>query len=311
MNNKFKLFTTTSGMIFSEEISRLLSKPLGKIINKKFSCGEIYINYEETIRGHDVFIISTIRPEFIHDDFFEIFLMCDAARRSFAKSITVSIAHFGYSRQDKIHSSREPISMKLCADLIVKSGVDKVITMNLHADQSQAFFDVPVDNLSPKKIFVDYFKSKKLEDIVIVSPDAGGAKNAKKFADMINADLAILHKNRSSHNNSEVTHVIGNIKNKTPIIFDDIIDTAGSVCNAKQAILNAGCKNQVFLAATHPVFSGPAIERLNDANFTEIVTTNSIHIQNPPKNFKQIKIDGLIANVIKNTMEEKSVSVLY
>ncbi len=307
-----KLFATNAHIELAEEIASTLKIPLGKRTLKKFSCGEIYINFDETIRGQDVFLLTTIRPEKIHEDFFELFLMCDAAKRSFAKSIHVIIPHFGYSRQDKIHSARESISMKVCADLLTKSGAGHVITLNLHADQSQAFFDVPVDNLSPRRMFVDYFKAKDLKDIVVVSPDAGGAKAAKKFADALKVELAILHKNRPNHNESQVTHLIGNVQEKTPILFDDMIDTAGSVCNAKQALKNNGAKDEVYLCATHPIFSGSAIERLNKAEFKEIVVTNSIPVdQKILPSMKQISIANLMAHVIENVLNEKSVSQLY
>jgi len=310
--NTAKLFATNAHEDLANEIAHLLKMPLGKRTLKKFSCGEIYINYDETVRGQEVFIVGTIRPTDVHEDFFEIFLMCDAARRSFARSVHVILPHFGYSRQDKIHSARESISMKLCADLLTQSGANHLITLNLHADQSQAFFDVPVDNLSPKKIFVQYFQEKKLKDAIVVSPDAGGAKSAKKFADELGTDLAILHKSRPTHNESEVSHLIGDVQGKTPIIFDDMIDTAGSVCNTKTALLENGAQDEIYLCATHPIFSGPAIERLNEANFAEIVITNSIPVDTEKiPSIKQISIAPLMAMVVDNVLHEKSVSELY
>lgn len=307
-----KIFSTNSHISLATEIAKKLNMELGKRTLKKFSCGEIYINYDESVRGHDVFLVGTIRPNNVHEDFFELFLMCDAARRSFAKSVHVIIPHFGYSRQDKIHSARESISMKLCADLLTKSGANHVITLNLHADQSQAFFNVPVDNLSPRRMFVHYFKEKGISDVVVVSPDAGGAKTAKKFADELGVDLAILHKSRPKHNVSEVSHLIGDVAGKTPILVDDMIDTAGSVCAAKKALEKNGCKKNVYLCASHAIFSGPAIERLHEANFKEIVVTNSIPV-NAKKlpSVKQISIAPLMAHVVDNVMHEKSVSELY
>lgn len=310
--NHAKFFATSAHLPLAEEITKILGVPLGKRTLKKFSCGEIYINYDETVRGQDVFLITTIRPNFVHEDFFELFLMCDAARRSFAKSVHVIVPHFGYSRQDKIHSARESISMKLCADLLTKSGADHVITLNLHADQSQAFFDVPVDNLMPRRMFVEYFQKKNLSDAVVVSPDAGGAKMAKKFADSLGVDLAILHKNRPDHNASEVSHLIGNVSGKTPILYDDMIDTAGSVCNAKKALEQNGCNPDVYLCATHPIFSGPAINRLKEAKFKEIVVTNSIPLpKDSIPSLQQVSIAPLISMVVNSVLNEKSVSELY
>lgn len=312
MAKRFKIFSTTSHETLSAEIAEILNVPLGKRTLKQFSCGEIYINYDETVRGHDVFLVGTIRPNRVHADFFELFLMADAARRSFAKSVHLIVTHFGYSRQDKIHSARESISMKLCADLLVKSGAEHIITLQLHAEQSQAFFDVPVDNLNPRKIFVEYFQKKNLKNPVVVSPDAGGAKSAKKFADALGADLAIMHKTRPAHNTSEITHLIGEVAGKTPILFDDMIDTAGSVCGARQALLESGAREEVYLCATHPIFSGPAIERLTEANFAEIVTTNSIPVEpGVLSSLHQISVAPLVAQVLANIMEERSVSELY
>ena len=312
MSKRFKIFSASSHESLANEIAEILNVPLGKRTLKEFSCGEKYINFDETVRGHDVFLVGTIRPKTVHSDFFELFLMADAARRSSSKSIHVIIPHFGYSRQDKIHSARESISMKLCADLMVKSGAGHIVTLHLHAEQSQAFFDVPVDNLNPRKMFVKYFQEKNLKNPIVVSPDAGGAKSAKKFADALGAELAIMHKSRPAHNEAEITHLIGDIKGKTPILFDDMIDTAGSVCNAKKALLASGSKEEVYLCATHPVFSGPAIKRLSEASFAEIVTTNSIPIPSGSlRNLQQLSVAPLFANVLANILEEKSVSELY
>lgn len=308
---QYKIFSASSHRGLAEEISEKLGVPLGKRTLKKFSCGEIYVNYDETVRGCPVFLVGTIRPNAIHRDFFELFLMADAAKRSFAKSIHVIIPHFGYSRQDKIHLARESISMKLCADLMTTSGVDHVITLHLHADQSQAFFDVPVDNLNSRNIFVQHFQKKNIPNAIVVSPDAGGAKEAKRFADALGTDLAILHKSRPAHNESEVSHVIGNVEGKTAILYDDMVDTAGSICNAKKAILAAGANKEVYLSATHPIFSGPAEERLREAKFAEIVTTNSLPLSFDLPSLTQISIAPLMAHVVENVLEEKSVSELY
>ncbi len=313
MQKNVKIFSASSHPELADEISHLLGVPLGKRTLKKFSCGELYINFDESVRGHDIFLVATCRPNSVHEDFFELFLMCDAARRSFAKTVHVILPHFGYSRQDKIHAARESISMKLCADLLTQSGAMHVITLNLHADQSQAFFDIPVDNLSARKLLVSHFQKQDLTNTIIVSPDVGGAKVAKKFADILGLDLAILHKSRPEHNKSEVSHVIGEVKGKRPILVDDMIDTAGSVCNAKEVLVAHGALDQVSLCATHPIFSGPAFERLEKANFSEIVVTNSIPVpvDKALKNLTQISIAPLISNVIMNVLREKSVSELF
>ncbi len=312
-NKNVKVFAANSHPALAEEIALLLGQPLGQRTLKKFSCGEIYVNFDESIRGHEIFLVATCRPNHVHEDFFELFLMCDAARRSFARNIHVIVPHFGYARQDKLHAARESISMKLCADLLVQSGIDHLVTLNLHADQSQAFFDVPVDNVSARKLLLDHFQKQDLADTIVVSPDVGGAKTAKKFADALGLDLAILHKNRPKHNEVEMSHVIGEVKGKRAILVDDMIDTAGSVCNAKEILISHGASDQVSLCATHPIFSGPAIERLEKAGFAEIVVTNSIPIPEDKllKNLTQISIAPLMANVILNVVREKSVSELF
>ncbi|NCS67248.1 ribose-phosphate diphosphokinase [Candidatus Peregrinibacteria bacterium] len=307
----YKIFAGSSHPILANAICQGLEKELSPITIKQFACGETYVKFDETFRGQDVFLVQTCRTGHMNDDLMELFLMIDAARQSFARNIHVILPYFAYSRQDKIHEAREGISAKLLADLIVKAGANHVITLHLHSDQTQGFFDVPVDNLNPRRIFVDYFKAKNLKDAVIVSPDAGGAKMAKKFADELGVSMCILHKQRPEHNVSEVSHVIGDVAGKTPIIVDDMVDTAGSVVAAKVALLAAGANDEVYLCATHAIFSGPARERLSDASFAEIVCTDSLPVENPPTNFKAITMAPLFAGVVQNVAEQKSVSKLY
>lgn len=305
------MFSGSSHPEFAQQICDELKIPLGKMTIKQFACGETYVKFDETFRGQDVFLIQTGRTGKMNDDFVELLLMIDAAKRSFAENIHVIMPYFAYSRQDKIHAAREGISAKLWANMLTRAGADHVITMHLHSDQIQGFFDCPVDNLSPSKLLVEYFKKKNLKDTVIVSPDAGGAKEAKKFADALDVPLVILHKTRAAHNESAVTHIIGDVKGKTPIIVDDMVDTAGSVCNAKQGLIDAGANKNVYLATTHPIFSGPARERLSEANFKEIIATDSLPVENPPKNFKILSVAPLLAKVVQNVAEHRSVSKLY
>ncbi len=307
----FKIFAGSTHPALAEKIAETLGQPLSPMTYKKFSCGELYIKFEESFRGKEVFLIQTCRTGKMNEDLIELFLMINAARESFAEKIHIILPHFAYSRQDKIHDAREGISAKLFADLLVRSGADHIITVQLHADQIQGFFDCPVDNLHPRRMFVDYFKKKNLPDPVIVSPDAGGAKMAKKFADELGVPLVIMHKQRPEHNVSEVTHVIGNVAEKTPIIVDDMIDTAGSVAAAKKALVEQGARDEVYLCASHPIFSGKARENLNNSNFAEIVCTDSLPVENPPNNFKTLSMADLFAGVIKNVAAHKSVSGLY
>ncbi len=307
----YKIFTGSSHPDLAAAIAKNLGKELSPVTIKTFACGEVYVKYEESFRGQDVFLIQTCRTGHMNDDLMELYLLIDAARQSFARKVHVILPYFAYSRQDKIHGAREGISAKLMADLMVKAGADHVVTLHLHTDQIQGFFDVPLDNLNPQRLFVDYIKSKNLEDAVVVSPDAGGAKAAKKFADELGLPLAIMHKQRPEHNKSEVTHIIGEVAGKTPIIVDDMVDTAGSVCAAKQALVENGARDEVYLCATHPIFSGPARERLTAANFAAIVCSDSLPVDNPPKNFQVLSVADLLAGVITNVTEQKSVSQLH
>ena len=308
----YKVFAGTSHEKFTADICEKLDILPGKRTIKTFACGETYVKFDETFRGNDVFIVQTGRTGKMNNDIIELLLLIDAAKRSFAENVHVIIPYYPYCRQDKIHAPREGISAKLFANLLETAGADHVITMHLHSDQIQGFFNFPVDNLNPRKLFVDYFKNKNIDNPVVVSPDTGGAKSAKKFADDLGIPLVILHKTRPDHNVSAVTHVIGDVKGKTPIIIDDIIDTAGSVCAAKEGLLAAGCNPNVYLAATHPVFAGPAYERLEAANFAEIICTDTLPVNTQKlKSFKALSVAPLFADVIKNVTEKESVSQLY
>lgn len=307
----FKIFAGSSHPKLAEEISKHLDVELGQIELKRFASNETYVRSLDSVRGKEVFIVQTATQN-INDDYMELFLMCNAFKQAFAKKIHVIFPYYGYARQDRVSEPREPISAKLMADLITTAGADHVITFNLHCDQIQGFFDIPVDNIRTNKLFGDYFKEKNISDPVVVSPDAGGAKAAKKLADRIGAPLAILHKNRPAHNVSEVTHTVGDVSGKTAIIVDDMIDTGGSVCAAKEALIRDGANEDVYLAATHAVFSGPAVERLNAANFKEIVVTDSIPDKSADiSSLKVLSIAPLLSDIIKGILKDESVSQLY
>ncbi len=307
---KYTIFSGSSHPELSKELAKALKKKPGEIKLSDFSCGEKYVVLEQTVRGQEVFILQTCRDQFVNDDYMELFLMINAAKLSFATKVHVIIPHFGYARQDKVHVPREPISAKVMADLLVTSGADHVITFELHSDQNQAFFDVPVDNVIVHRLFSDYFKKKKLKNITVVSPDAGGAKNAKRFADDLGAPIAILHKARPEHNKSVVTHVVGEVKGRTCIVYDDMIDTGGTVANAAEALRKQGANKDLYLAATHPIFSGSATKRLSKAGYKEVVVTNTIPLPKEKKfkGLKQISIAPLLANIISSVTQHKSAS---
>jgi len=270
------------------------------------------VKYEQSVRGQDVWIVQTAGTGSVNEDLMELFLMCQAAKLSFAKTIHVVIPYFPYARQDRIAEPREPISSKLVATLLEQSGANHVMTLNLHSDQIQGFFSIPVDALEARTVFAKYILEKKLENAVVVSPDEGGAKRAKKFADLIDADLAIIHKSRPSHQEVEMMELVGDIKGKTCIIFDDMIDTAGSLCAAKEALIEAGANPDVYAIATHSIFSGPAIERLKKAAFKEVIVTDTIATD--PKAFEGltiVPIAPLLAEVIQSVDKGESVTKIY
>lgn len=305
------LFSGSSHPALAHELAKILGVKLGVVTLKKFSCGENYVKYRESIRGKDVYIVQTGTRN-PNEDLMELFLLCQAAKLSFAKTVHVILPHFPYARQDRVSEPREPISAKLVTALLEKAGADHVITLELHSDQIQGFFSIPADALAARPIFTEYFDKKKMKNPVVVAPDVGGAKRAKKFADMMGAELAILHKSRPEHHKAEIHEVVGDIKGKTCIVFDDIIDTAGTLVSAKKALVDNGALPEVYAAATHGVFSGPAIDRLRDAAFKEVVITDSIpcdpHIL---PSLTILPIAPLLAKVIHSIESGQSVTEIY
>ncbi len=305
------LFSGSSHPALAKALAKELKTDLGKITLKAFSSGERYAKFDESVRGKEVFLLQTGSRN-VNEDLIELFLMCQAAKLSFAKTVHVILPHFPYARQDRVAAPREPISAKLIAHLLETSGADHVITLDLHSPQIQGFFSIPVDSLEGYKIFEDYFRKKKLKDPVVVSPDAGGAKRAKHLADMLGADLAILHKSRPQHQEAQVIEVVGTIEGRTCIVFDDMIDTAGSLCSTKDALLQRGANKQVYAAATHAIFAGEAIKRLKKAKFAEVVVSDSI--PQDPKAFPGLRIlpvSPLLADVIHRIELGQSVTKIY
>ncbi|MBN2058633.1 MAG: ribose-phosphate pyrophosphokinase [Candidatus Saganbacteria bacterium] len=311
-NSKLRVFYGTSDPELGRKIVKKLHLRPGKIKISRFACGEIYARILENIRGQNCVIIQTCSPK-VNEDLMELFIIIDAMKRASAKTITVVMPHFGYARQDRKAASREPISGRLVANLLETAGADRVVTMDLHSDQIQGYFNIPVDTLTALPLFSEYFKRKKLKDMVVVAPDTGRAKVAKKLADRIGARLAILHKVREKHNQSAVTHVVGYVKNKTVIITDDMIDTAGTITNGVAALREKGCNRDIYVAATHGLFSGPAIERMKKANFKEVIVTDSFPIPEDKKfsGLKMLSAADLLAEAVKRNYENRSISSLF
>lgn len=293
-----------------KNIAQCLGIELGKMQLSRFSCGESYARIEESIRGYEIYVVQTIghRP---NDDYMELFLIMDALKRASASAIHVIIPHFGYARQDKKSAPREPISGRLMADLLSAVGFDRLITVDLHADQIQGFFSQPVDHLTAMPLFIDYFSKKNLKDLVVVAPDAGRAKFAKKLGDRLGAELAIMHKTRPDHNVAEIVNIVGNVKDKTLLLVDDMVDTAGSVTSGIETLKKFGCNKDIYLATTHPIFSGPAIDRLSKAGFKEVVATDTVPIKTHFEGLKILSMAPMLAEALKRNHEHHSISSLY
>lgn len=295
----------------SAKVADKLGIELGRVDIRTFADGEIYVKYGDSIRGADVFIIqSTCRP--VNDNLIELLIMAQAARLASAHRVTAVMPWMGYSRQDKKSCPREPITARLVADIMQAAGVDRVVTMDLHAGQLQGFFDAPVDHMTALSMIADYFKMKNLGDIVVVSPDAGGMKTAKRMADRLGCPLAVLSKFRTDHNESKVMYVIGEVAGKTAIMVDDIIDTAGSVVNGAQALMDKGAK-AVYAACTHAVLSDPAYERIADSPLEEVVVTDTIPLRQGVERGKIVVLStaDILADTIRSVFTDESVSELF
>ncbi|MEH7222923.1 ribose-phosphate diphosphokinase [Bacillus sp. JJ1566] len=310
-DSSLKVFSLNSNAPLAEEIAKSIGVELGKCSVTRFSDGEVQINIEESIRGCDVFVIqSTSAP--VNEHIMEVLIMIDALRRASAKTINIVMPYYGYARQDRKARAREPITAKLIANLLETAGADRVITLDLHAPQIQGFFDILIDHLMGVPILSDYFKSKNLEDIVIVSPDHGGVTRARKMADRLKAPIAIIDKRRPRPNVAEVMNIVGNIEGKTAILIDDIIDTAGTITLAANALVENGA-SEVYACCTHPVLSGPAIERIQNSKIKELVVTNTIRLPEEKKieKIKELSVAPLIGEAIIRVHEQQSVSTLF
>src|SRR5699024_7585396 len=312
-DSKLRIFSLNSNEALAQEVANEVGVPLGKCSVTRFSDGEVQINIEESIRGCDVYVIqSTSNP--VSENLMELLIMIDALKRASARSINVVNPYYGYARQDRKARSREPITAKLVANLLETAGADRVIAIDLHAPQIQGFFDIPIDHLVAEPLLTEYFQGKGLsgDDLVIVSPDHGGVTRARKMADRMKAPIAIIDKRRPRPNVAEVMSIVGQVEGKTAILIDDIIDTAGTITIAASALIENGA-TEVFACCTHPVLSGPAIQRINDSEISELVVTNSIALEEEKKapKIKQLSIAKLLADAIVRVFEKKSVSTLF
>ncbi len=313
MESRIKMFCGNSNPALAEKICANLGMPLGQAKVKNFSDGEIMVEIGENVRGRDTYVVqSTCSPT--NNNLMELLIMMDALKRASAATITAVIPYYGYARQDRKVAPRTPITSKLVADLITKAGADRVVTIDLHAGQIQGFFDIPVDNLYAAPVILEHLKRRFTHDrIVMVSPDAGGTERARAFAKRLECTLAIIDKRRTSPNVAEVMHLVGDVRDKIAIILDDMIDTAGTLTQAARALKEHGAKT-IYACATHGVFSGPAIDRINASDIEEVVITNTIPLGEKAaltSKIKVLSIAELLAETVRRIHEDESVSSLF
>jgi ribose-phosphate pyrophosphokinase len=313
MHDKIRVFTGNSNPALAQKICDFLHVPLGAARVRTFSDGEIMIEVTENVRGRDVYIVqSTCAPT--NNNLMELLIMTDALKRASAATITAVIPYYGYARQDRKAAPRTPITAKLVADLITTAGVDRVVTIDLHAGQIQGFFNIPVDNLYAAPVILDYLKNRfKGEKVVMVSPDAGGTERARAFAKRLECTLAVIDKRRTGPNVAEVMHLIGDVRDKIAIILDDMIDTAGTLTQAAKALKDNGAR-AIYACATHGVLSGPAIERINNSDIEEIVLTDTIPLgdkEQQTSKVRMLSVADLLAEAIRRIHEDESVSSLF
>ena len=310
-----KVFCGNSNPKLAQDICSLMGTKLGDSEVKRFADGEASVSIYETVRGSDVFVVqSTCKP--VNDHLMEMLVMIDALRRASAGRITAVIPYFGYARQDRKAKARDPISAKLVANMITAAGADRVLTMDLHAAQIQGFFDIPVDNMLGNPIFVDYYAKKfgdRCDDMVVVSPDVGSVARARAFAQKLHMQLAIVDKRRQKANQCEVMNVIGDVEGKDCILFDDMVDTAGSLCNAAKAIIEVGGAKHIYACASHGVLSGPAIDRINNSDITELALLDTIPAIDAglSDKIKYLTVAPMFSEAIERIYQEVSISKLF
>lgn len=309
--DKVKLFALTSSKILGQEIADYIGIELSECVVSKFADGEVGIDIPDTVRGHDVFVVqSTGEP--VNDHYMELLIFIDALKRASAKTINVIMPYYGYCRQDRKAKSRQPISAKLVADLLTVAGASRVIAMDLHAAQIQGFYNIPIDNFEANTVLVEYFKKNRVEDICVVSPDHGGTTRARKFALNFDAPIAIMDKRRPRANVAEVLNIIGDVKGKNCILVDDIVDTAGTITAAAKALEQGGAKD-IYVACTHALLSGPAIQRINDSPIKCLIATNTLELPEDKKSPKitQLSVAKVLGQGILNIIDGKSISQLF
>jgi len=302
------IFTGRSNPSLAREIAAEYGQELGSVTIKEFADGEIYVRYEESIRGSDLFIVQSTHPS--ADNWMELLLLIDAAKRASAERITAVIPYFGYARQDRKDQPRVSIAAKLLADMLVTAGVQRILTMDLHAPQIQGFFDVPVDHLYGSAVFIDYFRQLSISNAVVVAPDVGSLKMARAYAKRLHADLALIDKRRPQQNEAEVMNIIGEVRGRNVILIDDMVDTAGTLTSAANALRAAGAE-EIMAACTHALLSGPAYERIESSAISKLVVTDTVPLKRHSEKIGVISVAELFSDAIRRIYTHESISTLF
>jgi ribose-phosphate pyrophosphokinase len=308
LDTPLAIFAGSSNPALARAIAEQLGYGLGDLTIKSFSDGEIYVKYEQSIRGEDLYIVQSTPPP--SENILELLLLLDAAKRASVKRVTAVIPYFGYARQDRKDQPRVSVASKLMANLLVEAGADRVLTMDLHAAQIQGFFDIPLDHLYASRLFFDYFTENPIEDLVVVAPDVGSLKMSRSYSKKLGAGLAFIDKRRPKQNESEVMNIIGEVKNKNILIVDDLIDTAGTLTNAAVALKEHGAK-QIIACATHPILSGPAFQRIEDSPIDRVLVTDTVPLRQPSQKVQVLSVAGIFAEAIQRIHTNETISALF
>jgi len=308
LDSPLAIFSGTSNPALARAIAEEYGTNLGKITIKQFSDGEIYVKYEQSIRGEDIFIVQPTPPS--GDNIIELLLMLDAAKRASVKRVTAVIPYFGYARQDRKDQPRVSIGSKLMANLLVEAGADRILTMDLHAAQIQGFFDIPLDHLYASRVFIDHMTKHPIDNLVVVAPDVGSLKTARSYSKKLGASLAFIDKRRPKQNESEIMNIIGEVKGKNVLIVDDLIDTAGTLTNAAAAMKERGALD-IRAMCSHPILSGPAFQRIEDSPIDELLVTDTIPLRQPSEKIKVLSVANIFAEAIERIHTNDTISALF
>lgn len=308
MDTPLAIFAGRSNLALSRAIAESYGTKLGDVTIKSFSDGELYTKYEQSIRGEDIFIIQSTPPP--GDNIMELLLMLDAAKRASVKRATAVIPYFGYARQDRKDQPRVSIASKLMANILVEAGADRILTMDLHASQIQGFFDIPLDHLYASRVFIDHFKENPIDNLVVVAPDVGSIKMARSYSKRLGTTLAFIDKRRPSQNVAEVMNIIGEVDGKNVLIIDDLIDTAGTITNAAEALKQRGALS-INAASTHPILSGPAFQRIEDSPIDELLVTDTVPLRKPSEKIKVLSVADIFAEAIQRIHTNETISALF